>query len=309
MAGRKVADLPGARQIPGSRRSVVAMHPIERLRYVARLVGRAAGRSSSGRPRRALGGLGFDPAGLVTACRRVLDRHPTAGPLWWLAARVLTSVGDSDEEGWRCADELDDDTTVDELVHALPARGDRLRPRLARARRRGPRPPGRRRGPRHRRPRRRRRARSPAALRRSRRRRRPGHRPRRRRRLRRPAPPRGVGDRAGRPRGHRRLARGRGRRPPRRACRSGRWSASDAVCPAPLFDALRDRLAAEQRGEPWEGTDEVVPADLLDRVAGPIGLDRSRASPSPRPTVPSPRSCSAPCRGCDAAARGPTRVD
>lgn len=96
------------------------MHPIERLRYVAR---------SSGAPQAvlvretaaALGGLGFDPAGLVTACRRVLDRHPTSGPLWWLCARILTAVGDPDLEGWHCADELDDDPTVDELAHALPA--------------------------------------------------------------------------------------------------------------------------------------------------------------------------------------------
>ena len=96
------------------------MHPIERLRYVAR---------SSGAPQAvlvretaaALGGLGFDPAGLVTACRRVLDRHPTSGPLWWLCARVLTAVDDADAEGWRCADELEDDPTADELAHALPS--------------------------------------------------------------------------------------------------------------------------------------------------------------------------------------------
>ncbi len=95
------------------------MHPIERLRYVARSSGAPMSilvRETAG----ALGGLGFDPAGLVTACRRVLDRHPTAGPLWWLAARVLTTVGDPDEEGWRCADEMEDDPTVEELVHALP---------------------------------------------------------------------------------------------------------------------------------------------------------------------------------------------
>jgi hypothetical protein len=96
------------------------VHPIERLRYVAR---------SSGAPQAvlvretaaALGSLGFDPAGLVTACRRVLDRHPTAGPLWWLCARVLTAVDDPDAEGWRCADELADDRTPIELAHALPA--------------------------------------------------------------------------------------------------------------------------------------------------------------------------------------------
>jgi hypothetical protein len=95
------------------------MHPIERLRYVARASGApqaALVRETAG----ALGSLAFDPAGLVTACRRVLDRHPASGPLWWLAARVLTTVGDPDEEGWRCADELEDDPTVDELAHALP---------------------------------------------------------------------------------------------------------------------------------------------------------------------------------------------
>lgn len=96
------------------------VHPIERLRYVAR---------ASGAPQAvlvretaaALGSLAFDPAGLVTACRRVLDRHPTSGALWWLAARVLTTLGDPDEEGWRCADEIEDDPTADELAHALPA--------------------------------------------------------------------------------------------------------------------------------------------------------------------------------------------
>jgi hypothetical protein len=96
------------------------VHPIERLRYVAR---------ASGAPQAilvretaaALGGMGFDPPGLVTACRRVLDRHPTSGPLWCLAARVLTAVGDPDEEGWHFADELEDDPTAMELAHALPA--------------------------------------------------------------------------------------------------------------------------------------------------------------------------------------------
>ncbi len=96
------------------------MHPIERLRYVAR----ASGAPQAALVREtaaALGSLAFDPAGLVTACRRVLDRHPASGPLWWLAARVLTTVGDPDEEGWRCAEELEDDPTALELAHVLPA--------------------------------------------------------------------------------------------------------------------------------------------------------------------------------------------
>ncbi|MGH9139217.1 MAG: hypothetical protein ACRD0G_19585 [Acidimicrobiales bacterium] len=95
------------------------MHPIERLRYVARSSGAPQGalvRETAA----ALGSLGFDPAGLVTACRRVLDRHPASGPLWWLAARMLTAVDAPDDEGWRCAADLANDPTARELAHALP---------------------------------------------------------------------------------------------------------------------------------------------------------------------------------------------
>jgi hypothetical protein len=37
-----------------------------------------------------------------------------------------------------------------------------------------------------------------------------------------------------------------------------------------LWDALAGRL--ERAGEPWLSPDEVVPLDLVDRVAGPTGL-------------------------------------
>lgn len=94
------------------------MHPIERLRYVARSSG--ADQSMLVRETAAaLAALGFDPPGLVTACRRILDRHPASGPLWWLSARVLTA-NDPREEAWRAADEVGADTTADELSHALP---------------------------------------------------------------------------------------------------------------------------------------------------------------------------------------------
>ncbi len=94
------------------------MHPIERLRYVAR---------SSGAPQevlvretaRALASLGFDPPGLVTACRRILDRHPVSGPLWWLSARVLTAH-DPMDEAWRAADDVTADDTAGILAYALP---------------------------------------------------------------------------------------------------------------------------------------------------------------------------------------------
>ena len=54
------------------------MHPIERLRYVARVGGVDQGelvREASS----ALGGFGSDVGGLIVSCRRLLDRHPTAG--------------------------------------------------------------------------------------------------------------------------------------------------------------------------------------------------------------------------------------
>lgn len=94
------------------------MHPIERLRYVARASGADHGllvRETAG----ALASLGFDPPGLVTACRRIIDRHPASGPLWWLSARVLTAE-DPVAEAWRAADEIADDCTPSELAHAIP---------------------------------------------------------------------------------------------------------------------------------------------------------------------------------------------
>jgi hypothetical protein len=67
----------------------------------------------------ALAALGFDPPGLVTACRRILDRHPLSGPLWWLSARVLTA-NDSNNEAWNAADDITADDTGDVLAYAIP---------------------------------------------------------------------------------------------------------------------------------------------------------------------------------------------
>jgi hypothetical protein len=66
------------------------VHPIERLRAVARagaidqtvLVQEAVA---------VLGSFAGDPAGLVTACRRLIDRHPGAGALWWACSRLLAA--------------------------------------------------------------------------------------------------------------------------------------------------------------------------------------------------------------------------
>ena len=258
-------------QIAGSEAagSLPTVHPIERLRYVARASGAPQGtlvRETAA----ALGSLAFDPAGLVTACRRVLDRHPASGPLWWLAARVLTTIGDPDEEGWRCADELDDDTTVDALVHALP---DDARvcvlgwPELA------------------------------------------GEALARRgdlevlavdaldegsglvRQLRyagvdaTDVPVSGLGSAvanaglvlleasAASPSGIVAVAGSRAAAAVARQAGVPVWAVVGLGrrLPAPLFGALLARIEAEHPDEPWESTDEVVPSELLDCVAGPVG--------------------------------------
>jgi hypothetical protein len=67
----------------------------------------------------ALAGLGLDPAGLVTACRRIVERHPASGPLWWLCARTLTAA-DPLAEAWRCVAAIEEDTTGQQLATALP---------------------------------------------------------------------------------------------------------------------------------------------------------------------------------------------
>src|SRR5437660_3832641 len=97
------------------------MHPIERLRMVAR----AAGEGPALLAREAAGALvafGDDPAGLVTACRRLVDRQPTSGPMWWLAARVL-AAGDPAGEAWRAAAEVESDPTPSALCAHLPESG------------------------------------------------------------------------------------------------------------------------------------------------------------------------------------------
>jgi hypothetical protein len=94
------------------------MHPIERLRYVARVGGVDQGelvREASA----ALGGFGDDVGGLIVSCRRLLDRHPTAGALWTLSARLL-ATGDLAGEAWRFSEEVDGDPTVGHLARLLP---------------------------------------------------------------------------------------------------------------------------------------------------------------------------------------------
>ena len=96
------------------------MHPIERLRYVARagavpvvpLVRESAA---------ALVSFADDPKGLLTSCRRLLDRRRDCGPLVWLAARMLAAM-DPRSEAISVMEALDADTTgraLEDGMHTL----------------------------------------------------------------------------------------------------------------------------------------------------------------------------------------------
>lgn len=93
-------------------------HPIERLRWVARAEG--AGATVLARETAAaLASLAGDLPALVTGCRRVIERHPALGPLWWLCARMLAAE-DPSREGWAAASELESDPTAAVLAAHLP---------------------------------------------------------------------------------------------------------------------------------------------------------------------------------------------
>jgi len=108
----------GPRRLDGVAGSVPGVHLIERLRYVARAT-EAPADSVVREAAWSLAGFADDPASLVTACRRLVDRHPANGPIWWLCARILIA-DDADAEARRCVDELDDDRTLRDLAHELP---------------------------------------------------------------------------------------------------------------------------------------------------------------------------------------------
>ena len=93
------------------------VHPMERLRYVARagdvpvvpLVRESAA---------ALVTMADDPMGLLTSCRRLVDRRPGCAPLVWLAARMLTGA-DPRSEARDAVAEIEADPTGHELDHVL----------------------------------------------------------------------------------------------------------------------------------------------------------------------------------------------
>lgn len=95
------------------------MHPIERLRYVARARGAPPSELGWEAARALMSVTIDDPVALVTGCRRLVDRHPSVGAIWWLAARVLVAA-DPLAEAHAAAEELDADETARHLAVALP---------------------------------------------------------------------------------------------------------------------------------------------------------------------------------------------
>jgi hypothetical protein len=94
------------------------MHPIERLRWIARAEDEPAAALGSEAAWTLAELADQEPNALLTACRRLLDRHPACGPLWWVSARLATAA-DPLEEGRRAAAELCSDSTSDRIGRQL----------------------------------------------------------------------------------------------------------------------------------------------------------------------------------------------
>lgn len=97
------------------------MHPIERLRFVARSQGAPADLLVE-ESAVALGAFSDDPAGMVAACRRIVDRQLTCAPLWWLCARMLCAE-DPMVEAREAVHAIGSDPTAGHLAAALPGDG------------------------------------------------------------------------------------------------------------------------------------------------------------------------------------------
>lgn len=96
------------------------MHPIERLRWIASAADEPAA-SLAQEAALCLGELAQqEPTALLTACRRLLERQPSCGPLWWVSAS-LVAAADPFDAGCRAAAALCSDETSHRLSRALRA--------------------------------------------------------------------------------------------------------------------------------------------------------------------------------------------
>jgi hypothetical protein len=96
------------------------VHPIEHLRYLARS-GYADAPELVAETASALRHLGADPANLLLTCRRIVEKHPTCGPLWWMCAELLTALEPRDTLR-RCVERVNEDATPAHLAGHLATR-------------------------------------------------------------------------------------------------------------------------------------------------------------------------------------------
>ena len=89
------------------------MHPIEYLRHVARSSGADPAMLVT-ETASALRAMRLDQPGFVLATRRIVDKHPTCAPLWWLCAGALSALDPLSRLN-ELAREFDSDLTVEHL--------------------------------------------------------------------------------------------------------------------------------------------------------------------------------------------------
>ena len=92
------------------------MHPIEYLRHVARASGADPSMLVS-ETAAALRAMRLDQPGFVLATRRIVDKHPTCAPLWWLSAGALSAL-DPPSRLRELADLFESDPTASHLMDA-----------------------------------------------------------------------------------------------------------------------------------------------------------------------------------------------
>ena len=93
------------------------MHPIEYLRHVARASGADPSMLIS-ETAAALRAMRLDQPGFVLATRRIVDKHPTCAPLWWLCAGALSAL-DPSSRLRELAQEFDADLTAMHVLEAI----------------------------------------------------------------------------------------------------------------------------------------------------------------------------------------------
>lgn len=94
------------------------MHPIERLRWIARADGEPAASLVTEAAWTLADLAETEPQAVLSACRRLIERHPTCGPLYWAGATILTA-DDPVEAAHRISAALLDDPTTGHLATEL----------------------------------------------------------------------------------------------------------------------------------------------------------------------------------------------